>query len=138
LRERYGARDAVLVGIGNHQGTVVAGREWGAPWEEMRVPPGRPGSWEDALHGAFTGEDRMMIFPQQSSGALTAKRGHRAISVVYRPQYEEYGNYVPTVLPRRYDAFLFIDQTSAVLPLFPSTTDLEAEEEAPETFPTGV
>jgi erythromycin esterase len=137
-RERYGEADAVLVGFGTHQGTVIAGREWGAPWEEMRVPPGRPGSWEDAMHGAFGGDDRMMIFPKPASAELSAWRGHRAIGVVYRPQYEQYGNYVPTVLPRRYDAFLYIDQTTGVRPLFPATVDLEADEEVPETFPTGV
>jgi len=105
-RERYGESDAVLVGFGTHQGTVIAGREWGAPWEEMRVPPGRPGSWEDALHRAG-GDDRMLIFDKSPSAEMSAWRGHRAIGVVYRPQYEQYGNYVPTVLPRRYDAFLF-------------------------------
>ena len=51
--------------------------------------------------------------------------------------YEQYGNYVPTVLPRRYDAFLYVDQTTAVRPLFRPTA-AELPEEAPETYPTGV
>jgi erythromycin esterase len=137
-RERYGADGAVLVGFGTYQGRVIAGREWGAPWEEMHVPPGRPGSWEDVLHHAFGGDDRLMIFPESPPAELSEWRGHRAIGVVYRSQYEQYGNYVPTVLPRRYAAFLYIDQTAAVRPLFPASADLEAEEEAPETYPTGV
>jgi erythromycin esterase-like protein len=135
-RERYGESDAVLVGFGTHQGTVIAGRQWGAPWERMRVPPGRPGSWEDVLH-RVGGDDRLLIFDRPASDALSAWRGHRAIGVVYRPQYEQYGNYVPTILPRRYDAFLYIDQTTAVRPLFPAVGE-EVEEELPETFPTGV
>ena len=57
---------------------------------------------------------------------------------MYRPQYEQYGNYVPTVLPRRYDAFLFVDRTTAVRPIFSAAPDMEVDEEAPETFPTGV
>jgi erythromycin esterase-like protein len=137
-RERYGEKDAVLVGFGTHRGTVIAGREWGAPWEAMRVPPGREGSWEDVMHRAFGGEDRLLVFPIAPSRELGMRRGHRAIGVVYRPQYEAYGNYVPTALPRRYDAFLFLDQTTAVRPLFPAEMDLEAEEEAPDTYPTGV
>jgi erythromycin esterase-like protein len=137
-RERYGETDAVLVGFGTHRGTVIAGREWGAPWEEMRVPPGREGSWEDVMHRTLYGEDRVLLFPQSSRADFSAWRGHRAIGVVYRPQYEAYGNYVPTVMPRRYDAFLFVDQTTAVRPLFPATVDLEAEEEVPDTYPTGV
>jgi hypothetical protein len=54
---------------------------------------------------------------------------------VYRPQYEQYGNYVPTVLPRRYDAFIYLDETHALRPLH-----LEArhEGEVPETYPSGV
>ncbi|MBN9117598.1 MAG: erythromycin esterase family protein [Planctomycetes bacterium] len=137
-RERYGENGTVLVGFGTHRGTVIAGREWGEPWERMQVPPGRPESWEDVLHRASGGENRLLVFPEQtSSSALSEWRGHRAIGVVYRPQYEQYGNYVPTVLPRRYDAFLYIDETSGVRPLFPATHDLEADEEAPETYPTG-
>ncbi|WP_438005347.1 erythromycin esterase family protein [Sorangium sp. So ce321] len=46
-RERYGEERVVLVGFGTHRGAVIAAREWGAPMEVMRVPIGRPGSWED-------------------------------------------------------------------------------------------
>ena len=48
--------------------------------------------------------------------AAAAWRGHRAIGVVYHPDYE-YGNYVPTVLPRRCDALLFVDSSQALHPL---------------------
>jgi hypothetical protein len=94
------------VGFGSHHGTVIAGREWGAPMERMRVPAGRPGSWEDVLHQAG-GQDILLLFAEAAGeGPLHAVRGHRAIGVVYRPEHEHRGNYVPTVLPRRYDAFL--------------------------------
>src|SRR5439155_25297395 len=49
-RERYGESNVVLVGFGSHRGSVIAGREWGAMPESMRVPPGREDSWEDLLH----------------------------------------------------------------------------------------
>lgn len=48
--------------------------------------------------------------------------GHRAIGVVYRPEYEQYGNYVPSIIPDRYDAFLHFDHTQALHPLL--TADL--------------
>lgn len=54
---------------------------------------------------------------------------------MYRPQYEAFGNYVPTVMPRRYDALLFLDETHALHPLHLAGT---FEHEVPETFPTGV
>ena len=51
-RERFGPSNVLLVGLGSHHGTVVAGRQWGAPMEVMGVPPARPGSVEDILHAA--------------------------------------------------------------------------------------
>jgi erythromycin esterase len=55
--------------------------------------------------------------------------------VVYDPEYERYGNYVPSILTSRYDAFLYIDETHALHPLHvPEVKD----EEFPETFPTGL
>jgi len=42
---------------------------------------------------------------------------NRAIGVVYHPERERRGNYVPTVLGRRYDAFLWFDETMALRPV---------------------
>ena len=61
-------------------------------------------------------------------------RGQRAIGVVYHPEYEHLGNYVPTDLSRRYDALLSIDETEALRPL---PVGLDDHEEIPETFPSG-
>jgi len=72
--------------------------------------------------------------PADDPAPLLESRGHRAIGVVYRPEYE-YGNYVPTVLPRRYDAFLFLDETEALHPLHLQPV---TEGEVPETFPSAV
>jgi hypothetical protein len=55
--------------------------------------------------------------------------------VVYNPSYEKYGNYVETILPIRYDTFLFIDETHALHPLH---MPVSPDEELPETFPTGL
>jgi erythromycin esterase-like protein len=114
---------------------VIAGNEWGAPMQEMPVPAGRPGSWEHVLHQAAAA-DCLLVFDRRTpSHFLLEPRGHRAIGVVYRPQYEAFGNYVPTVMPRRYDALAFISETHALHPLrVPSSF----EHEYPETFPSGV
>jgi len=56
--------------------------------------------------------------------------------VVYHPEYERHGNYVPTVLPRRYDAFLFLNETQALRPLHEVRPRVETE--VPETYPSGV
>ncbi|MET1014068.1 MAG: erythromycin esterase family protein, partial [Paenisporosarcina sp.] len=41
----------------------------------------------------------------------------RAIGVVYNPEYEAFGNYVPSKMGNRYDAFIYIDETKALSPL---------------------
>jgi erythromycin esterase-like protein len=135
-RERYGEGDAVLVGFGTHSGTVIAGAEWEAPMERMRVPAARPDSWEDVLHRAGAG-DTLLVFDAaaRADETLAGWRGQRAVGVVYDPDIERYGNYVPTVLPRRYDALLFLDRTRALRPLHVPPRE---EGEVPETYPTGV
>ncbi len=60
--------------------------------------------------------------------------GHRAIGVVYHPEYEHYGNYVPSTMPHRYNAFIYLDKTSALHPLH-----IEPDGHLiPETFPFGL
>jgi len=136
VRERQEAEGVVLVGFGSYQGSVIAGQQWEAPRERMQVPPAREGSWEDVLH-QISAEDRLLLFaPAQPAAVLLEPRGHRAIGVVYRPAYEHFGNYVPTMLPRRYDAFLYLDRTEALHPL--PEVQARKEGEVPETYPSGV
>ncbi len=56
VRERHEPDDVVLVGFGSYEGSVIAGRHWGAQMERMRVPPARPGSYEHAFHEAGAAE----------------------------------------------------------------------------------
>lgn len=136
VRERHAPDDVVLVGFGSYQGTVIAGQAWDSPLERMPVPPARDGSWEDLFHRAV-GEDRMLIFDEMHHAEhWRLPRGHRAIGVVYHPRSERHGNYVPTVLPDRYDVFLYLDRTEALHPLH-MPINFE-HEEVPETFPSGV
>ena len=102
----------------------------------QRVPPGRPGSWEDVLHRAGA-EDRLLLLDEgRTNKEFLAERGHRAIGVVYHPGHERYGNYVPTVLPGRYDALLFLEETRALQALH--EVRAREEGEVPETFPSGM
>jgi erythromycin esterase-like protein len=135
VRERHTDDEGVvLVGFGTHHGTVIAGRQWEAPMEVMPVPPARAESWEDIMHRAGP-EDKLLILDAlEQAGPFLEERGHRAIGVVYHPERERYGNYVPTVLPKRYDAFCYIDVTHALHPLHLSP----APEKMPETYPWGV
>jgi erythromycin esterase-like protein len=63
--------------------------------------------------------------------SLQKALGHRAIGVVYDPDHEQ-GNYVPSIIPKRYDAFVFIDKTSALHPI-----QIQQRKEPPDTYPSG-
>ena len=142
VREAHGERPAerdgvVLVGFGTHRGSVIAGEEWGAPMRRMRLPEARVGTWEDVLHRARA-RDALLVFTDGGDGGirgLDRPLGHRAIGVIYDPRRERRGNYVPTVVPKRYDAFLFIDETRALDPLH---MPVLVDGEPPETFPSGL
>jgi erythromycin esterase-like protein len=135
LRERHAGDGVVLVGFGSHRGSVIAADEWEAPRQRLEVPPGRVGSWEDVLHRAGPSDKLLLLGEVRADEDFLAERGHRAIGVVYHPAYEQLGNFVPTVLPRRYDAFLYLDESQALHPLHVQPAP---EHEAPETYPSGV
>lgn len=124
-RERHGHDDVVLVGFGSHAGTVVAGDRWGAPWRVFEMPEAPEGSHEDLLHRAV-GERGLVLMPDRATREAEALtwpdtwRGHRAVGVVYDPRRDPVGNWVPTVIGDRYDAFVHLDRTEALHPLLPA------------------
>lgn len=119
--------DPEAVGFSSYQGTVRAGKRWGAPAEVMTVPAAQEGSLEHALH-QLSDLNRLIIFPRNTSGEPLP---HRAIGVVYEPERERFGNCVSTKVNQRYDAFVYLDRTRALHPL-PLNTDAH---KIPETFP---
>ena len=79
------------------------------------------------------GGDKLLLFePSHREGPFAEPRGHRAIGVVYDPDAEKWGNYVPTRLPERYDAFIFVDRSRALHPLH---LEPKATGEPPDTYP---
>ena len=134
VREQHKDEGVVLVGMGSYKGSVIAGQFWGADMQEMRLPKAMEGSVEELLHRA-SAQNKLLIFKEDSrvKKALNQELGHRAVGVVYNPNSER-GNYVPSNLSDRYDAFLYIDETSALHPLgvHPHGQLL------PETYPFGI
>jgi len=117
-REKYGADDVFAVGFGTYRGTVCAGSSWGAPLQVMTVPPGVAGSWEHCLHEAG-GFDKYVLL-RDDPEPFRATIPHRAIGVVYDPRRERFGNYVPSVIADRYDAFVYYDESNALQPIQPT------------------
>jgi erythromycin esterase len=136
VRQRHGDEGVVLVGFGSYHGTVIAAEEWGLPMQRMPVPEARDESYESVMHRCGIPE-LLLLFDGSDDGGipgLDTVRGHRAIGVVYQPAHERWGNYVPTILPRRYDSFIFLDHTEALDPLH---MPVHVTGEPPETYPSG-
>ncbi len=134
VRERHGDEGVVLVGFGGYRGSVIAADQWGGQTQAMELPPARGDSTEEQMHSALEGTpSALFVFDGQPPAWADAAQGHRAVGVVYDPRAERWGNYVPTILGRRYDAFMFFDRTRALEPLHgvpADTTELE-------TWPSG-
>ncbi|KOF11121.1 protein-L-isoaspartate O-methyltransferase [Planococcus glaciei] len=116
LREQNRPEDVFAVGFGSYDGTVIASQAWGVPYEVMAVPPARVNSWEEILHRTGA-HNKYLLFDSGNFTSFDRWTGHRAIGVVYTPEHEAHGNYVPSRIASRYDAFVFIDRTKALLPL---------------------
>jgi erythromycin esterase-like protein len=131
VRDEYGRNNVFIVGTGSYQGSVIAADEWGAPMKSMNVPAAINGSWEQLLHQL--GADNKLILSNEIRDVKFLQKpiGHRAIGVVYDPKREQ-GNYVPSVIPDRYDAFLYIDQSRALHPL-----NIKQQNDPPDTYPSG-
>ncbi len=128
----------------------------------MDVPPAIKASWDIILHNLNNDHDnlkndKIIIFESDASMDATATNTlskekdfvsdknyesssssssrQRAIGVVYNLKHEKYGNYVPTILSKRYDALIFIDKTNALSFVH---MNIIKNKDLPETFPTGV
>ena len=132
-RIQHADKGVVLVGFGSYKGFVTAGKSWGAPMQKMEVPEAKKGSWEYLLHTAGT-VNKLLIMEDFADHDILMENhlGHRAIGVVYDPKHE-YGNYVPSILPLRYDAFIYLDETNALHPLHLKPDG----HQMPETYPFG-
>ncbi len=115
-REKYGTDNIFSVGFGTYSGTVIAGDKWGAPYEKMTLPKAMRGSWEEMLHRAGS-HDKFLMFSQENKTLFEERVGHRAVGVVYHPEYEQYGNYVPSSISERYNSFIYVDKSTALSPL---------------------
>ncbi|HEY8269389.1 MAG TPA: erythromycin esterase family protein [Pseudobdellovibrionaceae bacterium] len=139
-RERFGSEQVALVGFGTYQGEVLASSAWDGPETVTPLPAAQENSFESYCHKVSQNLQAprfYMLFDQDARKTILGTReyGHRAVGVVYHPRFEVHGrNYVPTVMAKRYDAFVFVDQTTALRSI-PTLTSIK---EFPETWPGGL
>ncbi len=106
------------IGFSTHHGEVIAGRIWNAPLQSLKVPKPPPGSVDEKLN-RFSDTPYFIVFEEgDKDRPFWSKRpGQRAMGVVYQPEHERRGNYVATNPAERYDALIFIEETTSLRPL---------------------
>jgi erythromycin esterase-like protein len=119
VREQHEGEGVYIIGFGSYSGEVIASSQWEGAVRTMNVPNAIRGSWENRLHDSEPANKIVFLETLKNNSQFSTPIGHRAIGVVYNPSAEQ-GNYVPSVMPQRYDAFIFIDETHALTPLTPS------------------
>jgi erythromycin esterase len=112
-RENLGRENVYAIGFGTYSGEVFAARQWEGQRESMQVPEAVSGSWEYLLNEIGPGRFYLLFSEQNLINTLQHNIPHRAIGVTYQPEQEQ-GNYVPSILPERYDAFIFIRETTTL------------------------
>ncbi len=133
-RKIYGNKNVFLIGFGSYSGNVLASLRWGESPQSMKMPLARTNSWEHMLAQADIQNGYLLLNDTNAQQLLGEKIDHRAIGVVYLPQEEKYGNYVPSILPSRYDAFVFFKLTKALHAIHV----IPDGQQMPETYPFGV
>jgi erythromycin esterase-like protein len=129
IRARHG-RDAVLVGLLTHNGTVSAAPEWGGAIEQKLLPPPTLDSYETLFHEVT--HPRLYLSLRQGSEVIQLLRQaprQRALGAVYRPAIEPRNHYLHARLWDQFDAVIHFDQTTAVQPL-PGDPDWQPHEPA--------
>ncbi|MEE4282972.1 MAG: protein-L-isoaspartate(D-aspartate) O-methyltransferase [Pseudomonadales bacterium] len=123
------------IGFGTDHGTVAAATNWDSPMEVKQVVPAHRQSHEFQFHQTSAPG---LILPLRSASEslrqeLSKRRLERAIGVIYRPETELASHYFEADLARQFDAYIWLDETSAVTPI--ATRMLEG---LPDTYPFGV
>lgn len=136
-RMSYGDDNVALVGFGSYQGEVLASSSWDGEEKIMTLPAAKEGTYESYLHQSAIKHNANQFYfmmPEDSQSAFAQRLGHRAVGVVYDPAHENRSQYVPTILNKRYNSFVFVDRSHALKSLHSEFTHAEF----PETWPTGL
>ena len=138
-RERFG-KEACLIGLGTHTGSVAAAKNWEEPMQVMSVNPSRNDSYEALAHStglsSFLLDLRRNHIDEALRKELMEPRLERFIGVVYRPETELWSHYSKAILPKQFDAYVWFDETSALKPL--RTKEIHHAVASDETYPFGL
>jgi erythromycin esterase len=113
LRSEFGHNKIFSAAFGTNKGTVMAGYSWDAPLQKQTVLPAKTGSWENMLHELGAANKLVLSKDIKNNPSLNKWIEFRSIGAAYSGA-AVYGR---SVIPQRFDAFLFLDTTTAVHPI---------------------
>jgi erythromycin esterase-like protein len=113
LKKEMGNNKVFSIGFGTNKGFVLAGYYWNADLIKMEVPPARTGSWENILH-ELSPDDKIILSRElKNNKPMNQWIAIRSIGAAYSNN----AIYGTSIIPKRFDAFVYIDSTSAVRPI---------------------
>lgn len=121
VRQQIGPEHVFILGFGTGTGQVLAASNWESEVRTMTIPNPPQGTLEGLLMALGEG-DRLWMFHGDSTVVPRIQLPHRAIGVLYHPEHDHQGNFVPSRLDQRYDAFIFLPQTTPLRPLHSGLT----------------
>ena len=113
LKNELGRSKVFSIGFGTYKGSVMAGYTWNAEIQKQAVLPAKGGSWEYILH-ELSPQNKIILSKDVANNiALSKWIEFRSIGAAY----EGAAIYSLSVIPKRFDAFVFIDSTTALYPI---------------------
>jgi erythromycin esterase-like protein len=110
LRREWGIAKIFSVGFGTYKGLVTAGYFWNGDPQVQLVPPAKAGSWEALLHSK-NNENKLILSRELRDNPILNKCiEFRSIGATYSGG----AIYNYSIMPKRFDAFIFIDSTRAI------------------------
>lgn len=108
LRREFSGKNIFIVGFGSYTGEVLAGEYWGAEPKKIKLRHAKEGTWEHLLHVDAPVNKILLSKDLKNVRVLQTWLPQRSIGVVHTETF------IPSIIPRRYDAFVFFDTTRAL------------------------
>lgn len=115
LREESGFEKTLIIGMTSYQGIVIKADYWGDSPSIVRLPSARNSSLESLLFHTNTNPYYLVFTDSDRAAPLLQKVfSQRNLPVIFDIETEQIRNYMPILLPFRYDILLFFPTTRAV------------------------
>jgi len=131
VRQKLGKENSFNIGFTSYTGTVLAATSWGGIAQKFDLTPAYEDSYEAIFHQSVP-ENWSLILRSNTDAVkpseelvsqLNYTRTERMVGVQYVKKSERRSHYVPATLPQQFDSVIHFDQTEALHPLDPPSSE---------------